>query len=90
MGKRARLYQIGAAAAAALGVAAFAVATSGPSGATPALPVNHSAMQAPESDFVPADQADDGPPIACRRPAPSEDNVSFILHCPSPKDMRKA
>lgn len=87
MGKRARLYQAGAATAAALGVAAFAVATSSPSGATSALPLSHYLMQAPESDFVPAGQLDG--PVACKRPAP-DNRESSDLHCPTPEQMRQA
>jgi subtilase family serine protease len=85
--RRTRLYQVGAAAAAALGVAAFAVATSAPSGAAPALALNHFAMQAPESAFVPADQALGQ--IACQRPAP-DNRVSTQLHCAIPATMRAA
>ncbi|HEY7049496.1 MAG TPA: S53 family peptidase [Jatrophihabitantaceae bacterium] len=88
MVRRARLYQVGGVAAAALSVAAFAVATSSPSGATPALQLNHFAMQAPESYFVPADQALGQ--VACQRPAPSQNSVSTMLHCPTPQQMREA
>jgi len=87
MVRHARLYQVGGVAAAALSVAAFAVATTSPSGATPALPLNHYAIQAPESDFVPADQALGQ--VACQRPAP-DNRVSTQLHCPTPQQMRQA
>jgi len=88
MGKHARRYQTAAIAAAALSAAAFASAVHGsPSGATSAVPLNHYAMQAPESAFVPADQALGQ--VACQRPAP-DNRVSTQLHCPTPQQMRAA
>jgi subtilase family serine protease len=88
MGKYARRYKTTALAAAALSAAAFAtVVHSSPSGATPAIPLNHYAMQAPESAFVPADQALGQ--VACQRPAP-DNRVSTQLHCPTPQQMRAA
>ncbi len=88
MGRNARVYKTSAIAAATLGVAAFAVVSSGsPSGATPALALQHYAYQAPESAFVPADQATGN--IACRRPAP-DNRVSTDLHCATPQTMRAA
>jgi subtilase family serine protease len=87
MGRRTRLYQSGAAAVAALSAATVAVAVSAPSGASTAMPLQHYAIQAPESAFVPADKALGE--IACRRPAP-DNRVSTQLHCPTPAQMRTA
>ncbi|HEY2984270.1 MAG TPA: hypothetical protein VGJ38_08975, partial [Jatrophihabitantaceae bacterium] len=88
--RRTRAYKWTAAAAATIGLAAFAVAVTGsPSGATPALPLSHYAFAAPDDAFVPAGQVANGD-VACQRPVPSEQNVSTILHCPTPQQMRQA
>lgn len=90
--RRARIYRATAFAAATVGLAALAVAVTGsPTGADPAqsvLPLKHYSYLAPGDAFVPAGQA--GPPIACQRPAPSDGNVSFILHCMDPAQVRAA
>jgi subtilase family serine protease len=73
---------------AALGVASFALAAPAAQTAATASPaVHHYASQAPESAFVPADQA--AAPIACQRPAP-DNRVSTVLHCATPATMRTA
>jgi subtilase family serine protease len=49
--------------------------------------VQHFAAQAPDSAFVPAEQAAGA--VACRRPAP-DNRVSTVLHCATPATMRAA
>ncbi len=88
MGKS-RAYKWTATAAATFGLAAFAVAATGsPSGASPTLPLDHYAFQAPESAFLPAGSVANGD-IACKRPAP-DNRESTQLHCPTPQQMRTA
>lgn len=87
MVRRAHFRQVGGAAVVAAGVAALAMATPSAATSTATPPLQHYAMQAPESAFVPADKALGQ--IACQRPAP-DNRVSTQLHCPSPQQMREA
>ena len=87
--RRTRAYKWTAAAAAAIGLAAFAAAaTSSPAGATQTLPLSHYSVAAPDDAFVPAGQLVNTD-IACKRPAP-DGRESSQLHCPTPQQMRHA